>query len=115
MIACLVWYGHAPAGTAFRRVAGLTLFRRAVLSAQAAGFEHVVAVVPDADERRAKAELAGDVRLRTDVLVLAAPAERDEVLRHLPDDEAREYHPPAQVVASASRSLSTSLRHLHLL
>ena len=56
----LLWYPHRVAGTPLLRVLGLTLAKRAVLSAQQAGFERIVIAAHPADHPGIQAELADD-------------------------------------------------------
>jgi phosphatidylglycerophosphate synthase len=79
----LVWYGHAPAGAPQRVVSGLALVRRAVLSAQAAGFERIVVAVRETDLLQVRAGLAGDKRIRADVSVLEVPAQPSTAVEHV--------------------------------
>lgn len=64
MTALCLFYRHRPAGLPFRRVGGLSLLTRAVLTAQKAGVSQLVAVVHREDEERARAELTAEQRLR---------------------------------------------------
>ncbi|MBI5490810.1 MAG: hypothetical protein HY905_25985 [Deltaproteobacteria bacterium] len=79
----LLWYGHAPAGTPQRPVLGLALVRRAVLSAQDAGFRRIVVAVRETDLPVVRAGLHGDPRIDADLTVLEAPADASGAVEHL--------------------------------
>ncbi|MCA9544646.1 MAG: CDP-alcohol phosphatidyltransferase family protein [Myxococcales bacterium] len=110
----LLWYPHRVAGTPLLRVLGLTLAKRAVLSAQQAGFERIVIAAHPADHPGIQAELADDrvhaqveldhhprpthelalalgdrVWTRAALTAIAAPLRGDATLRALVDDARR--------------------------
>lgn len=83
MTPLLVWYGHVAAGVPRRPVSGLALVRRAVLAAQAQGFDRIVVAVRETDLLEVRAGLHRDRRVHADVSVVDVPARPSEAVRHM--------------------------------
>jgi 1L-myo-inositol 1-phosphate cytidylyltransferase / CDP-L-myo-inositol myo-inositolphosphotransferase len=81
----LFWYKHRSPGVPLVRVLGLTLVKRSVLAAQAAGFERIVLAVDPADEAAVRDELQ-DPRIRVRVTVESSAANLFEAIAG--DDDA---------------------------
>lgn len=83
MTPLLVWYGHVAAGVPRRPVAGLALVRRAVLAAQAQGFDRIAVAVRHSDLLEVRAGLHRDRRIRVDVSVVEVESEPSAAVAHL--------------------------------
>jgi phosphatidylglycerophosphate synthase len=84
MTTLLVWYGHVAAGAPRRPVSGLALVRRAVLAAQAQGFQRIAVAVRHSDLLEVRAGLHADRRIRADVSVVEVPPARpSEAVQHM--------------------------------
>ncbi|NMC70329.1 MAG: CDP-alcohol phosphatidyltransferase family protein [Myxococcales bacterium] len=83
MTPLLVWYGHVAAGAPRRPVSGLALARRAVLAAQAQGFDRIAVAVRHTDLLEVRAGLFRDRRIRADVSVVEVESAPSAAVAHL--------------------------------
>ena len=66
MAQLVLWYAHAATGTPMKSVCGVSLIRRAVLTAQKSGIDSIAVAIHAADRPAVKAQLASDGRVTLD-------------------------------------------------
>lgn len=66
MAQLVLWYAHAAPGTPVKTICGVSLIRRAVLTAQTAGIASVTVAIHAADRPAVTAQLASDGRVTLD-------------------------------------------------